>query len=172
MPNPQISLSLSRREEASFALGISRCPSVTQRSPWIRSAPLAARVVAERQQNAPVSPAKSLRVCPRFDTNEHRSCAALRDAPSSCSLCAPRIFKCPLAPLMKSFGVVACEAHGFFGCMSISALVLPKALRANSTIGYPAEDTPPTSRSEAIAMVAPLEAVLGAPVGVDSFVRC
>jgi len=34
------------------------------------------------------------------------------------------------------------------------------------------EDTPPTSRSEAIAMVAPLEAVLGAPVGVDSFVRC
>jgi len=32
----------------------------------------------------------------------------------------------------------------------------------SSTIGYPAEDTPPTSRSEAIAMVAPLEAVLGA----------
>jgi hypothetical protein len=50
-------------------------PSVTPGCPWIRFAPLAARVVAERQQNAPVSPAESLRVCPRFDTNEHRSCA-------------------------------------------------------------------------------------------------
>jgi hypothetical protein len=43
-------------------------PLVPAGSPWTRFRPLAARVVVERQQNAPVSPAESLRVCPRFDT--------------------------------------------------------------------------------------------------------
>jgi hypothetical protein len=85
------------REEARFALGISRRTSVTHRSPWTRFAPLAARVVAERQQNAPVSPAESLRVCPRFGTNDRPLCCTLR----------PVLFKCLLAAQMKSFSFVA-----------------------------------------------------------------
>jgi hypothetical protein len=55
-----------------------RRPSVTQRSPWIRFAPLAARVVAESLQNASVSPAESVRACPRFDTKRPLCRAARR----------------------------------------------------------------------------------------------
>jgi CRISPR-associated protein Csd2 len=40
-------------------------------------------------------------------------------------------------------------------------------VRAISAIGYPGQNASPTPRPKAIAMVAPLEAVLGAPVGVE-----
>jgi hypothetical protein len=46
---------------------------VTQGSPWIRSAPWPPGVVAESQQNAPVSPAESLRASARFETGEEPS---------------------------------------------------------------------------------------------------
>jgi hypothetical protein len=42
---------------------------------------------------------------------------------------------------------------------------------SRSTIEYPRKDAAPTPRSEPIAMITPLEAVLGAPVGVDGFLR-
>jgi hypothetical protein len=74
-----------------------RRPSVTQRSPWIRFAPLAARVVAESLQNASVSPAESVRACPRFDT-KRPLCRAARQRKSN-NLSAMYIFKCPLDPL-------------------------------------------------------------------------
>jgi hypothetical protein len=42
---------------------------------------------------------------------------------------------------------------------------------AGSAIRYSREHAPPTSRPEAIAIVAPLEAVPGAPVGIDGFLH-
>ena len=97
------SLSLSRREGATVALGISRCPSMTQGSPGI----FALCAGSGEAQGAPVSPAESARACPRFDTNEHRFAAQRERQVEKCSLYPPCIFKCWLAPPMKSFGVVA-----------------------------------------------------------------
>ena len=99
-----------------------------------------------------------------------------RDLPSSFRVPAATPFgsamPCERAAARVSHSVLT--LHHTLMLASRDAAQLPRGAAAvhrvtSSTIGYPAEDAPPTSCSEAVAMIATLKAVLGAPVGVDGF---
>ena len=80
--------------------------------------PLAAGVVAERRQNAPVSPAESLRACPRFDTNEHRHSKNVGD-------CTGWSFsRAVSAPQKNNSALLVCKPHDW---VAIATALLPSS---------------------------------------------
>jgi hypothetical protein len=78
---------------------------LTLGSPWTRSAPLAARGVAERWQNAPAESLESWRAYPRLAPNESRACS-----PGGQTVLA-RNLQAPWGLIEKLFIYVACGAY-------------------------------------------------------------